>query len=105
MDINSVLSTPISSYIRGASSGATGFVNVDPNGTTQISLSQTSGSFFVVEKILINEDHIIDLILELRDGKLDGINVTVPFKNAIIPFVDGLTPEADETKSVNTNFT
>ena len=55
LDINSVLSTPISSYIRGASSGATGFVNVDPNGTTQISLSQTSGSFIVGEKILINE--------------------------------------------------
>ena len=55
LGINSALSTPVSSYIRGASSGATGFVNVDPNGGTQISLSQTSGSFIIGEKILINE--------------------------------------------------
>ena len=58
----------------------------------------------VYEKKLIEENQIKDLILELRDNKFDGINVTVPFKNVIIPFVDGLTPEADETKSVNTIF-
>ena len=58
----------------------------------------------VYEKKLIEEDQIKGLILELRNNKLDGINVTVPFKHVIIPFLDGLTPEADETKSVNTIF-
>ena len=45
-----------------------------------------------MKKKLVKEDQIKDLILELRDNKFDGINVTVPFKNVIIPFVDGLTP-------------
>ncbi len=58
----------------------------------------------IYEKKLTEEDQIKDLIQELRNNKLAGINVTVPLKKVIIPFVDGLTPEADETKSVNTIF-
>ena len=36
--------------------------------------------------------------------KLDGINVTVPFKKSVIPFLDELTPLANETQSVNTIY-
>ena len=31
-----------------------------------------------------------------------GINVTIPYKKAVIPFLDGLSPEAKEIGSVNT---
>lgn len=32
---------------------------------------------------------------------LKGVNVTIPYKTSIIPFLDGLTPEAKKTGAVN----
>ena len=46
---------PVSSYIRGVSSGASGYVQSAPAGTTSITLMQTSGTFIVGEQLLINE--------------------------------------------------
>ena len=46
---------PVSSYIRGVSSGASGYVQSAPAGTTNITLMQTSGTFMVGEQLLINE--------------------------------------------------
>ena len=48
---------PQSSYIKGLSSGATGYVVQAPgaSGTTGIQLTQTSGEFIVGEQISINE--------------------------------------------------
>lgn len=46
---------PVSSYIRGVSSGASGYVQSAPAGTTDITLMQTSGTFIVGEQLLINE--------------------------------------------------
>ena len=40
------------------------------------------------DKKKINEDNIIDIISEVRNGKIDGINVTIPFKKSVIPFLD-----------------
>ena len=34
--------------------------------------------------------------------KINGCNVTVPFKKAVIPYLDKLSPEAEQTQSVNT---
>ena len=31
-----------------------------------------------------------NLIKDVREKKIDGINVTVPFKNSVIPFLDKL---------------
>ena len=58
----------------------------------------------VYDKKLINEGDIEDIITEVRNGKIDGINVTVPFKKSVIPFLDQLTPIADEAQSVNTIY-
>ena len=58
----------------------------------------------VYDRKKINKDDIKDIITEVRNGKIDGINVTVPFKKSVIPFLDQLTPIADEAQSVNTIY-
>ena len=42
--------------------------------------------------------------MKLKNEKINGINVTVPFKKSVIPFLDELTQLAKETQSVNTIF-
>ena len=54
------------------------------------------------KKLEISELEI--LIKDVRVRKIDGINVTVPFKNNIIPFLDKLSSEAEKTQSVNTIY-
>ena len=54
------------------------------------------------KKVEINE--IKDLILDLKKKKINGINVTVPFKKDVINFLDQLSLESKETQSVNTIF-
>ena len=58
----------------------------------------------IYEKRKLNENQLEDLILEFRDKKFNGINVTVPFKKAVIPFLDELSIEAQNTQSVNTIY-
>ena len=40
----------------------------------------------------------------LREEKIHGINVTVPFKKKVIPFLDILSDEAKNSQSVNTIY-
>jgi len=56
------------------------------------------------DKKKVNETDIERIILEVKTKKIDGINVTVPFKKLVIPFLDELTFLADKTQSVNTIF-
>ena len=56
------------------------------------------------EKKLITNNDLKIIILKLKSEKIHGINVTVPFKQAIIPFIDELSPEAKKTNSVNTVY-
>ena len=56
------------------------------------------------EKRKLSEKDFQNIIDDLRHGKISGINVTVPFKRSIIPFLDDLSPEAKKTKSVNTIY-
>ena len=56
------------------------------------------------EKKLINEDKIKSIISNVKEKKIDGINVTVPFKKSVIPFLDQLSLEAEESQSVNTIY-
>lgn len=41
------------------------------------------------------------LVNRLRDGEITGLNVTIPHKQAILQFVDTLTPEAQAIGAVN----
>tara|TARA_X000000950_G_C13809934_1_gene617174 strand:+ start:51 stop:839 length:789 start_codon:yes stop_codon:yes gene_type:complete len=56
----------------------------------------------IYEKKLINEKEIPKLIESIRKAEINGANVTVPFKNSVIPFLDSLSSEAKKTNSVNT---
>ena len=58
----------------------------------------------IYEKQKLNETDLEDLILQVKRKKIDGINVTVPFKKKVIPFLDKLTLEAEKTQSVNTIY-
>ena len=58
----------------------------------------------VYDKKQLNQNDIEEIITEVKNGKIDGINVTVPFKKSVIPFLDKLTPLANETRSVNTIY-
>ena len=56
----------------------------------------------VYDKKQLNETDIEGIISEVKDGKIDGINVTVPFKKSVLPFLDQLAPLAEKAQSVNT---
>tara|TARA_A100000164_G_C21759065_1_gene700670 strand:- start:15 stop:809 length:795 start_codon:yes stop_codon:yes gene_type:complete len=58
----------------------------------------------IYEKKKIKDHEISNLISQLRKKKIHGINVTVPFKKAVIPFLDHLSYESENTQSVNTIY-
>jgi shikimate dehydrogenase len=58
----------------------------------------------VYEKKKLNENELENLIIRVKQKKINGINVTVPFKKKIIPLLDKLTAEAKTTESVNTIY-
>ncbi len=58
----------------------------------------------VYNKRQIYESDIKEIISTVRNGKINGINVTVPFKQLVIPFIDELSLEAKKTNSVNTIY-
>ncbi len=45
-----------------------------------------------------------ELFREVRNGELHGLNVTIPYKRSVIPYLDELTPVAREVGAVNTVF-
>ncbi len=58
----------------------------------------------IYDKKEIKEENIKSLISEIKNEEINGINVTVPFKKKIIPFMDQLSPEATDSQSVNTIY-
>ena len=58
----------------------------------------------IYDKKLLDENNIQEVIEEVKNEKIHGINVTVPFKKSVIPFLDQLTFLANEVQSVNTIF-
>ena len=58
----------------------------------------------IYDKKKLNENELKSIISEVKDEKINGINVTVPFKKMVIPFLDELSTEAKDTQSVNTIY-
>ena len=56
------------------------------------------------EKQLVEKNDIEKIINDMKANKIQGINVTVPFKKMVIPFLDQLSDIAKKTQSVNTIF-
>ncbi len=56
----------------------------------------------IYEKKKLDNVELKNLIEKIKEKKIDGINVTVPFKKEVISFIDNLSPEAKNTQSVNT---
>jgi shikimate dehydrogenase len=56
----------------------------------------------IYEKQKLNEDQLEKVISQVKDNKINGINITVPYKKTIIQYLDELSGEAQSTQSVNT---
>ena len=56
------------------------------------------------DKQLIEKKNVQEIIEDLRSQKIEGLNVTVPFKSEVIKFLDVLSDEAQITNSVNTIY-
>ena len=50
----------------------------------------------------ISENEIQIVIKKIKEKEINGINVTLPFKKAVIPFLNKIINDADKTHSVNT---
>ena len=58
----------------------------------------------IYEKKVSDEKDLRKIIEDLKNSKISGINVTLPFKKTVIPLVDKLTALAEKTQSVNTIY-
>ena len=58
----------------------------------------------IYEKKLVEEKDLKKLCDDVREGKIEGFNVTVPFKEKIIKYLDSYTDTAMAAKAVNTVF-
>ena len=58
----------------------------------------------IYDKKKLEENDLKNLVFNVKEKKIHGINVTVPFKKAIIPYLDKLTIESENTQSVNTIY-
>jgi shikimate dehydrogenase len=56
------------------------------------------------DKVLLKENEIESLIKKINTKELHGMNVTVPYKQIVIPYLESLSETAKITNSVNTIF-
>ena len=52
----------------------------------------------------VNEEELANVIDNIRNNIIKGINITLPYKQKIIPFLNEIVNEAKETNSVNTVY-
>ena len=52
----------------------------------------------------VKENELENITKKIRAKELDGINITLPYKQKIIPFVDQLINDAKITNSINTIY-
>ena len=58
----------------------------------------------IYEKKKMEKSELENLVLKIKQESIGGVNITVPFKNAIIPHLDELSDEAKKTQAVNTIY-
>tara|TARA_B100000989_G_scaffold142629_1_gene106190 strand:- start:461 stop:1255 length:795 start_codon:yes stop_codon:yes gene_type:complete len=52
----------------------------------------------------LNDDQLKNFFNRIKSKEINGANITVPFKKAVIPYLDELSIEAESTQSVNTVY-
>jgi shikimate dehydrogenase len=65
---------------------------------------KSNGINAIYEKQKLDDSELRLIIEQLKKRKIDGVNITVPYKKTIIPFLDELSIEAEVTQSVNTLY-
>ena len=58
----------------------------------------------IYEKQKLIDNDLGKIISQVKEKKINGINITVPFKKEVIHYLDELTIEASKTQSVNTVY-
>ena len=56
------------------------------------------------KKLIESNDELEKIFEDIKNDDLFAMNITVPFKQAVIPFIDNLSPVAKKTNSVNTIY-
>ena len=98
LTLNTALTASISSFVRGASSGATGFVNATVSAKTEIILSQTSGKFIPGEKIIINElEESTRTITSLRQYTFEDVKSVYQNTNGMTGGITGFVDFSADT--------
>ena len=59
---------------------------------------------FEYKKLKIDQKQIKKILDKIRKKQIEGINVTIPFKNSVIKYLDILEGDAKKTSSVNTIY-
>ena len=52
----------------------------------------------------INDSQLAEIINKIKNKSLCGINITLPYKQKIVPYIDILINDAEKTSSVNTVY-
>tara|TARA_B100000886_G_C20423654_1_gene492840 strand:+ start:3423 stop:4250 length:828 start_codon:yes stop_codon:yes gene_type:complete len=52
----------------------------------------------------IKENQIKDIVKKLQDDEIQGLNVTLPYKKKVIPYLSKIINDAKESNSVNTIY-
>ncbi|EKD42612.1 MAG: shikimate 5-dehydrogenase [uncultured bacterium] len=59
---------------------------------------------FIYKAFHVKPAHLKKFVRHLKSENITGLNVTIPHKETIIPFLDQLTPEAKKMGAVNTVY-
>ena len=63
-----------------------------------------AGNYFLFPVQPDDRQGLEELLSRVRSGKIHGLNVTIPYKQTVIPLLDELTPTADAIGAVNTIY-
>ena len=58
----------------------------------------------VYDKKKLTDEDLKNFFLKIKKNEIGGANVTVPFKQKVISYLDELSVEAEKTQSVNTVY-
>ena len=56
------------------------------------------------KKMEVEKDLLASLVEKIRKGKITGLNITLPYKKDIIPYIDEISHSAKDIGAINTVF-